>query len=76
MYYSGDETQKYCKVTLASPRLVPALRGMIQSGISIENPTTRSLMQLPSDVFEANLPFELRYMIDSSMVGCSWIEGP
>lgn len=75
MYYAGPSTQQFLQVVLAAPKLVPTLRNMLQSGISFQDPDTCTAVQLPCDVFEANIPFELRYMVDNAMVGCSWIEG-
>lgn len=73
MYYTGDKDHNYCKVVLSSPKLVPTLRGLVQKGIHIY--CSGESVPLPKDVFEANIPFELRFMVDTSMTGSCWIEG-
>lgn len=75
MYYSGDDTQKFIKVTVAGPRFVTTLRSLIERGVTIFDSTLNQSIELPRDVYEANITFALRYMVDSSMVGCSWVEG-
>lgn len=75
MFYNGDEDYTFCRVVLSNPRLVSSLRSILENGLSVKDRKTGNLISLPSEVFESNIPFELRFMVDLSMVGCSWIEG-
>lgn len=75
MHYTSHEKKTYCRVVLASPKLVATLRSVIESSPLVENPATGEGVRIPPDVFEANIPFELRFMTDTAMVGCSWVEG-
>nr|BAJ78758.1 DNA polymerase delta catalytic subunit [Gynaikothrips ficorum] len=69
--YHGDDMHNYLKITLALPRLIaPAKRLLERGGV------------YPADgghaytAFECNIDFDIRFMVDTHMVGCSWVELP
>ncbi|CAF4774299.1 unnamed protein product [Pieris macdunnoughi] len=69
MYYKGDNQIMYAKVSVALPKLIAAAKRLID-----RQPTSFSLSD-PS-FYETNIDFDIRFMVDTSVVGCSWIELP
>ena len=56
------------KITMAHPSHVAKARQLLEMG-------NRALFQDKSiNTFEANVPFELRYMIDMKFSGCQWVK--
>ena len=60
----------FLKITVALPRLVAATRRVLGSRMI---PPYGSL---GGQSFESNVEFEVRFMVDTSVVGCNWIECP
>lgn len=56
------------KITMADCSLVSPARKALDYGNRFVVPH-----DAPVQTFEANIPFELRYMVDHQMVGCGWI---
>jgi hypothetical protein len=50
---------------------VSAVKGALEGGFSFGAFNARSYT-----VFEANVPFPLRFMIDAGVTGCNWCEAP
>lgn len=69
MYYKGDDDITLARVSVALPKLIAAGKRLIE-----RQPPSFSLMD-PS-FFESNIDFDIRFMVDTSVVGCSWIELP
>jgi len=69
--YHFEKTTSFIKVFLAMPNFVPSARGNLERGLAIPGFGTRAFQ-----CFEANVPFVLRFMIDTNVVGCNWIELP
>ncbi|KAM3963556.1 LOW QUALITY PROTEIN: DNA polymerase delta 1, catalytic subunit [Aphomia sociella] len=69
MYYKGDNEITFAKISVALPKLIAASRRLIEN-----QPTTFGLMD-PS-FYETNIDFDIRFMVDTTVVGCSWIELP
>ncbi|CAG9858096.1 unnamed protein product [Phyllotreta striolata] len=69
--YLGDEDKTFAKITVAVPKLVAAAKRII---------TTVTFYQpLASHTFftyESNVDFETRFMVDTHILGCCWIELP
>ncbi|XP_067005880.1 DNA polymerase delta catalytic subunit isoform X2 [Anabrus simplex] len=69
--YRGEEKSTFIKITVALPRLVASAKRILEKGI----PFTA----LPPHIyqyFESNIDFDIRFMADTGVVGCSWIELP
>ena len=60
----------FLKITLASPKLVAPARRLISS---VNIPPFGQVSYLS---FESNIEFEVRFMVDTGVVGCNWIECP
>ncbi|CDJ70333.1 DNA polymerase delta catalytic subunit, putative [Eimeria necatrix] len=79
MYYSPSKAgQLFFRITAASPQMISGIRGFIESGIWLRIPDgfgklSGQQVALPETAYEANIPFVLRYMVDSDITGCCWI---
>ncbi|KAI9461498.1 DNA polymerase family B-domain-containing protein [Boletus coccyginus] len=72
--YLGDDWLPFMKLTIQEPKLVPKVRGVFERG----EITFRDFFPLgqPYPTFESNIPYILRFMIDTKVVGMNWIEIP
>eukprot|EP01053_Blabericola_migrator_P007418 Blabericola_migrator_1__7417@NODE_377_length_9219_cov_163_315122_g301_i0_p2_GENE_NODE_377_length_9219_cov_163_315122_g301_i0NODE_377_length_9219_cov_163_315122_g301_i0_p2_ORF_typecomplete_len839_score179_53DNA_pol_B/PF00136_21/1_4e84DNA_pol_B_exo1/PF03104_19/5_1e65DNA_pol_B_exo1/PF03104_19/2_1e03RNase_H_2/PF13482_6/7_7e08DNA_pol_B_exo2/PF10108_9/2_1e06DNA_pol_B_2/PF03175_13/4_9e03DNA_pol_B_2/PF03175_13/0_018_NODE_377_length_9219_cov_163_315122_g301_i018764392 len=64
MGFAPDRPKKFFKILLASPRLIPPARSLIESVIRIDG------VVFNSTPFEVSVPYALKWMIDSDIVGC------
>nr|BAJ78748.1 DNA polymerase delta catalytic subunit [Euconocephalus varius] len=69
--YRGDQDAPFIKITLAVPRHVGSVRRIFEKGISFAG-----LPPHTYQFFETNIDFDIRFMVDTGVVGCSWIELP
>lgn len=70
--FQGNKMIPYIKITMAYPKLIaPAKRLLEKSEVSI-----KGFVNQPFRAFEANIDFEIRFMADTHVVGCNWIELP
>ncbi|CAD0196694.1 unnamed protein product [Chrysodeixis includens] len=69
MYYKGDDDITFARVSVALPKLIAAAKRLIE-----RQPTSFGLMD--PYFYESNIDFDIRFMVDTSVVGCSWIELP
>ncbi|XP_013146336.1 PREDICTED: DNA polymerase delta catalytic subunit [Papilio polytes] len=69
MYYKGDVDIRFARVSVALPRLIAAAKRLID-----KQPPSFGLLD-PS-FYETNIDFDIRFMVDTNVVGCSWIELP
>ncbi|XP_064360612.1 DNA polymerase delta catalytic subunit, partial [Dromaius novaehollandiae] len=69
--YRGGQRGPFVRVLLALPRLVAPARRLLEQGLR-----WGGLGVQPAPPFEANIDFEIRFMVDCDVVGCSWIELP
>ncbi|KAH9995602.1 delta DNA polymerase [Russula vinacea] len=70
--YAGDDFSAFMKITVTEPRAVPRVRGIFEKGET----DFRGLFSGPITTFESNIPFILRFMIDTGVVGMNWLEVP
>lgn len=69
MYYKGDDDNTFAKVSVALPKLIAPAKRLIE-----KMPTSFGLMD--PKFYETNIDFDIRFMVDTAVVGCSWIELP
>ncbi|NP_001296480.1 DNA polymerase delta catalytic subunit [Bombyx mori] len=69
MYYKGDSNITFARVSVALPKLIAAAKRLIE-----RQPLSFGLMD--PQFYETNIDFDIRFMVDTSIVGCSWIELP
>ena len=70
--YHGNRKIPFLKVTVALPKLVAPAKRLLELG----NIGTSRHSPQPYQTFESNVDFEVRFMVDADVVGCSWIELP
>ncbi|XP_032939927.1 DNA polymerase delta catalytic subunit [Catharus ustulatus] len=69
--FQGDLQPLFVRVQLALPRLVAPARRLLERGLR-----WGGLGVQPAPPYEANIDFEIRFMADSGLVGCCWVELP
>merc|ERR1719244_199163 len=70
--FQGNKMSPFIKITLAIPKLIAASKRLMEKG-EVKVPGIGDFIGRP---FEANIDFEIRFMADSQVVGCNWIELP
>nr|BAJ78754.1 DNA polymerase delta catalytic subunit [Tenodera aridifolia] len=71
MGYQGEENMGFIKITVALPRLIAACKRLLEKEV-IYPPAGSHCFQ----AFESNVDFDIRFMVDTDIVGCSWVELP
>ncbi|XP_078043846.1 DNA polymerase delta 1, catalytic subunit isoform X1 [Augochlora pura] len=68
--YSGNDSTLFLKITVALPKLLGACKRLLEKEIIFPD------FNHKYSAFESNVDFDIRFMVDRSVVGCSWIELP
>ncbi|MBN3311988.1 DPOD1 polymerase, partial [Atractosteus spatula] len=69
--YHGNRASDFLRITMATPRLIAPAKRLLEQGFKFGNFPTQSY-----SAYEANIDFEIRFMVDADVVGCNWIELP
>ncbi|EDW18790.1 DNA polymerase delta catalytic subunit isoform X2 [Drosophila mojavensis] len=69
--YQGDAKQTYIKITVTLPRFVAAASRLLKTTIIMSSFDFQDCR-----AFENNIDFDIRFMVDTQVVGCNWIELP
>ncbi|KAH8116379.1 DNA polymerase family B-domain-containing protein [Phellopilus nigrolimitatus] len=67
--YKGDDWVPFIKIFVLHPKAVPRVRDKGECSF-------RDLFHAETPTFESNLPYTLRFMVDTKVVGMNWIEVP
>jgi len=69
-YYKGQtyKPETFLKIYVFLPSYVSVLREIFEKGFAVGE------FRFPNLTFESNIPFELRYIIDSDIVGMGWVK--
>jgi DNA polymerase delta subunit 1 len=67
MYYKRGRKDKYLKIFVDLPTHIVHLRELFEKGLYVNG------VQFEDYTFESNIPFALRFMIDRSVSGMSWL---
>lgn len=67
MYFKKNGKKDFLKITVLLPKMVPSLKKYFEGIVHVNNKSIGGI------VYEANLPFILRYIIDHKITGSSWI---
>jgi DNA polymerase delta subunit 1 len=59
---------KYWKITTSVPGVINALRRIFEDEVYVDG------IQLPRQTYESNIPYVLRFMIDTDIVGMGWMK--
>ncbi|XP_026669153.1 DNA polymerase delta catalytic subunit isoform X2 [Ceratina calcarata] len=68
--YAGNEKSLFLKITVAVPKLVAPCKRLVEADNIIPEFNHKYI------AYESNIDFDIRFMVDTSVVGCSWIELP
>ncbi|XP_030767293.1 DNA polymerase delta catalytic subunit [Sitophilus oryzae] len=69
--YHGDDDEPFAKITLSQHKFVPAAKRLLSTQIIYQ-----SLSNHNFQFFESNVDIETRFMVDTNILGCCWIELP
>ncbi|KAK5619383.1 DNA polymerase delta catalytic subunit [Crenichthys baileyi] len=69
--YHGQRSLDFLRITMAMPRLIAPAKRLLEQGFTFGPFPIQSYQ-----AYEANIDFEIRFMVDSDVVGCCWIELP
>ncbi|ORX72765.1 delta DNA polymerase [Linderina pennispora] len=69
--FHGNVKAPFFKITVRHPRMVAPVARIVKDGFHIQ-----SIGQHASAPFESNIEFILRFMVDTGIVGASWVELP
>ncbi|XP_054160471.1 DNA polymerase delta catalytic subunit-like [Oppia nitens] len=66
--YKGYEKIPFLKITMCLPRLVAAAARILSNSSAFSTEGIQS--------YESNIDYDIRFMVDTHVVGCNWIELP
>lgn len=69
--YHGENDDIFAKITLALPKFVPAAKRLLTTTVVYE-----PLSKHTFAAFESNVDIDTRFMVDTNILGCCWIELP
>uniref|UniRef100_A0A3Q0RBX5 DNA polymerase n=1 Tax=Amphilophus citrinellus TaxID=61819 RepID=A0A3Q0RBX5_AMPCI len=69
--YHGKRSMDFLRITMAMPRLIAPAKRLLEQGFKFAHFPIQNYQS-----YEANIDFEIRFMVDSDVVGCCWIELP
>lgn len=69
--YQGDDDINCAKITVALPKLVAPVKRLLET-TTVYEPIGYHTFQ----AFESNVDIEMRFMVDTNVLGCIWIELP
>nr|BAJ78774.1 DNA polymerase delta catalytic subunit [Panorpa takenouchii] len=69
--YHGEDLTTFIKITMALPRLIAAAKRLLEKESIYPEGGHHDYR-----AFESNIDFDIRFMVDTNVVGCSWIELP
>ncbi|XP_075742862.1 DNA polymerase delta 1, catalytic subunit [Rhipicephalus microplus] len=70
--YNSKGKTPFLKVTMVLPRLIAPAKRLLETGSVTVDPYGAPSYR----IFESNVDFEIRFMVDAHVVGCCWIELP
>ncbi|KAL3312040.1 DNA polymerase delta catalytic subunit [Cichlidogyrus casuarinus] len=69
--YNNQKKETFLQISIIIPRLVATAKRVLEQGFAFPNCSFRSFA-----IFEANIDFEIRFMVDTGITGCCWVELP
>ena len=70
--FQGNAQKPYIKIMMSVPRLIAPAKRLLEKGeVNVPNFSNATYR-----AFESNIDFEIRFMADTNVVGCNWIELP
>ncbi|CAE1286503.1 POLD1 [Acanthosepion pharaonis] len=69
--FHQNRKQMFLKITVALQRLIAPAKRLLEQGFLCPGYAVQGYQ-----TYESNIDFEIRFMVDSDVVGCNWIELP
>lgn len=69
MYYRFNRLERFLKVTVSTPGVIREATAILEAGLKLQDDLPQQF-----ELFESKVAFDLRFMIDAGIVGCSWVE--
>lgn len=69
--YHGNRKIPFLQITMSLPKLIAPAKRILESGIRYNSNPERAYI-----TYESNIEYEIRFMVDTAVVGCNWIELP
>ncbi|XP_025087757.1 DNA polymerase delta catalytic subunit-like [Pomacea canaliculata] len=69
--YHGNRKIPFLKITMAIPRLIAPAKRLLEQGF-----VCPGYAQHGFQTYESNIDFEIRFMVDTNVLGCNWITLP
>lgn len=69
--YHSNRKIPFLRITMALPKLVAPAKRILETGFKCADLPERGY-----STYESNIDYEVRFMVDTSVVGCNWIELP
>ena len=66
-----NQQHSFLKITVVLPKLVAPAKRLLENGITLQSYGFRAFQ-----VYESNIEYEIRVMVDADVIGCNWIECP
>ncbi|XP_014229440.1 DNA polymerase delta catalytic subunit isoform X1 [Trichogramma pretiosum] len=66
--YTGEKKSLFLKITVALPKLIAPCKRLLETQIVYRELDHKYV------AYESNIDFDIRFMADTHMLGCSWIE--
>lgn len=70
-FYSGEDKVDFIKITVVLPRVIAAVKRLLEREIVLPSVNFQDCR-----CFESNIDFDIRFMVETKVVGCNWIELP
>ncbi|XP_074639008.1 DNA polymerase delta catalytic subunit-like [Acropora palmata] len=69
--FHGKRKIPFLRITMALPRLIAPAKRILETGFKFASFPERCY-----STYESNIDYEVRFMVDTEVVGCNWIELP
>lgn len=70
-FYTGEDKCDFIKITVVLPRVIAAVKRLLEREIVMSTVNFQDCR-----CFESNIDFDIRFMVETEVVGCNWIELP
>src|SRR5690349_3491889 len=70
-FYSGKDKVNFIKISVVLPRLLAAVKRLLDREIIMQDMNFQDCR-----CYESNIDFDIRFMVDTKVVGCGWITLP
>lgn len=68
-FYVGEDNINFIKITVVLQRIIAAVKRLLDREIIMQSMNFQDCR-----CFESNIDFDIRFMVETKVVGCSWVE--